>query len=198
MKLVWMMKFQNQTVEDWLTLQSDGTRTLKWYVDAASAVHPDFKSHTGGILTMGKGAITSTSQKQGLNTRSSTKAKIIAADDMAGPMVWTQILLEKQGYHLEDNILYQDNQSVMLLISNGHRSAGRWSQHLNIWLFFVMLDQKEKWHISIRFCSTDLMIGNYMTKSLHCWKFTQFQQEIMNLLIAARLIMWHCILLPNW
>ena len=50
---------------------------------------PDFKSHTSGVLTMGKGAIASTSQKQGLNPRCSTEAKIVAANDMAGPMVWT-------------------------------------------------------------------------------------------------------------
>ena len=54
MKLVSMMKFLKQTVEDQLTLQSDGTRTLKWHVNAAFAVHPDFKSHTSGILMMEK------------------------------------------------------------------------------------------------------------------------------------------------
>ena len=126
MKLVWMMKFLKQTVEDQLTLKSDGTRTLKWHVNTAFAVHPDFKSHTSGVLMMGKGTIASTSQKQGLNTRSSTEAKIVAANDMAGPMVWTQNFLEVQGYHLVDNSFYQDNQrSVILLESNGCRSAGR-------------------------------------------------------------------------
>ena len=75
---------------------------------------------------MGKGAIASTtSQKQGLNTRSSTEAKIATADDMVGPMVWTQNFLDVQGYHLEDIILYQDNQSAILIKSNGCRSAGR-------------------------------------------------------------------------
>ena len=197
MKLVWMMKFLKQTVKDQLFLQSDGTRTFKWHVNTAFAVHPDFKSHTSGVLIIGKGAIASTSQKQGLNTRSLTEAEFVAADDMAGPMVWTQNFLEVQGYHLEDNILYQDNQSAILLESNSHRSAGRWSQHLNIRLFFVM-DQKEKWHISIRIGPTDLVIGDYMTKPLHGQKFTQFWWEIMNLPIATQLIMWHCIHLPNW
>ena len=60
------------------------------------------------------------------------------------------------------------------------------------------MDQKEKGYISIRFCPTDLMIGNYMMKPLHGQKFTQFQQEIMNLLIAAQLIMWHCVHLLSW
>ena len=125
MKLVRMMKFLKQTVKDLLTLQSDGTRTLKWRVDAAFTVHPDFKSHTSGVLMMGKVTIASTSQKQRLNTRSSTEAEIVTANDIAGTMVWAQNFLEVQGYHLEDNILYQDSQSAILLKSNGHRSAGR-------------------------------------------------------------------------
>ena len=130
--------------------------------------------------------------------KSSTEAKFVAADDMAGPMVWTQNFFKAQGYHLKANILYQDNHSAILLESNGRRSAGRWSCcHLNIQLFFVM-DQKKKGHISIRFCPTDPMIGDYMTKPLYDWKFTQFQQEIINLPITTQLIMWHCIRLLSW
>jgi len=143
MKLVRMMKFLKQTQKDQLTLKSDGSCTLKWHVDAAFAIHPDYKSHTGGTLTMGKGAITSISRKQGLNTRHSIEAEVVAADEVVGPMIWTQLFLEAQGYHLEDNILYQDNKSAILLESNGCKSAGKHSRHLNICLFFIT-DQKEK------------------------------------------------------
>jgi hypothetical protein len=56
-------------------------------VDAAFAVHPDFKSHTGATMTMGDGAITSVSRKQKLNTRSSTAAEIVAVDDVIGSVL---------------------------------------------------------------------------------------------------------------
>ena len=187
-KLVRMMKFLQQTSQDKLTLESDGSKTVRWHVDAAFAVHPDFKSHTGGIMSMGKGAITSISRKQGMNTRSSTEAELVAADDIVGPMLWTRRFLEAQGYQLEDNILYQDNQSAILLESNGRRSAGKRSRHLNIRLFFVT-DQKEKGHISIKFCPTDQMTGDYMTKPLHGKKFQTFRQAIMNLPMPAQLFM---------
>ena len=45
---------------------------------------------------MGDGAITSLSRKQGMNTRSSTKAEVEAADDILSPMIWTQLFLETQ------------------------------------------------------------------------------------------------------
>ena len=40
-KLMRLMKFLQQTVEDKLTLRSDGSRVLKWGADASFAVHAD-------------------------------------------------------------------------------------------------------------------------------------------------------------
>jgi hypothetical protein len=142
-------------------------------------------------MTMGKGAVTSISRKQGLNTWSSTEAEVIAADELVGLMLWTRQFLEAQGYTIDDNILFQDHQSAILLESNGWKSAGKRSRHLNIHLFFVT-DQKEKGWMSIKFCPTERMTGDYMTKPLHGAKFTDFRQEIMNLPIAAQLVMWCC------
>ena len=80
---------------------------------------------------MGDGGITSLSRKQGMNTRSSTKAEVVATDEIISPMIWT-LFLEAQGYPVEENILYQDNKSAMLLETNRHKSAGKHSCHLNI------------------------------------------------------------------
>ena len=81
---------------------------------------------------MGDGAITSLSRKQGMNTRSSTEVEVVAADEIVSPMMWTQLFLKTQGYPVKENILYQDNQSTMLLETNRHKSAGKHSCHLNI------------------------------------------------------------------
>jgi hypothetical protein len=122
------MKFLKETIR--LTLRADGTGELKWHVDAAFA-------HTGAIMAMGKGAIMSISRKQGMKSRSSTKAELVAADDGAGTMVCTKLFLKAQGYPVTCNTLYQDNKSAILLEKNGRRSAIKRSRHLNIRLFFV-------------------------------------------------------------
>ena len=80
-KLVRMMKFLKQMVNNCLTLKADGSRTLKWYVDAAFAVHPDMRSHMGAVMTMGQGAAQHICHKQGMNTQSSTEAEVIAANE---------------------------------------------------------------------------------------------------------------------
>jgi len=83
------------------------------------------KSHTGATLTLGRGAANSDFTKQKLNTRSSTKAEFVGVDDEMSQVVWTRHFLEAQGYHVKDNIVYQDNQSARKLAKNGKRSSGK-------------------------------------------------------------------------
>ena len=130
------MKYINRTKAYSLTLSADDLHIVKWYVSALFAVHPDFWSHLGAVMTMGQGAVQSSSSKQKLNTRSSCKAELLGANDMATKILWTKLFLEEQGYRIERNVLYQDNKSTILLLKNGKRSAGRRSRALNIRYFF--------------------------------------------------------------
>ena len=56
-KLSRILKYLSGTRDLVLTLESDGIGTVKWWVDAAFAVHHDMKSHTGGMMSMGRGAL---------------------------------------------------------------------------------------------------------------------------------------------
>ena len=187
-KLVRMMKFLKQTSKDRLTLKADGSHNLYHYVDASFAVHPDFRSHTGAVTTLGRGAVMTGSNKQGLNTRSSTDAEHVGADERIGPAIWSKHFLEAQGYHINENEMFQDNESAVKLETNGMKSAGKRSRHLNIRLFFIT-DQHKQGNVSIRFCPTDHMIADYMTKPLHGAKFHQFRDMIMNLNPMAHYVM---------
>jgi hypothetical protein len=86
-------------------------------------------------MSMGKGAITSMSRKQNMNMRSSTEAELVAADDAAGPMLWTKQFLHTQGYPVAQNTMYEDSRSAILLETNGRESAVKRSRHLNIRMF---------------------------------------------------------------
>jgi hypothetical protein len=179
-QLIRLMKYLNGTRKLHLTLSIDNLRVIKWYVDASFAVHPDFRSHTGGIMTMGTGAIQSGSMKQKLNTRSSTEAEIVGVDDIAPKIFWTKLFIESQGYEIEKNILYQDNKSSILLEENGRKSAGKRSRAMNIRYFFIT-DQVEKGNVVIEHCPTETMVADFMTKSLQGNKFREFRKAILGM-----------------
>ena len=179
-KLVRLMDFLKTTKNDCLTLKADNSHHVIWSIDAAFAVHPDMKSHSGGIMTLGKGAIQSMSKKQKLNTRSSTESELIAVDDGMSQVLWTKYFLEAQGYKIHNHIIHQDNESTIKLEKNGPKSIGKRSRHINIRYFFIT-DQIDKGNVEIRYCPTDEMEGDYMTKPLQGTKFHKFRKFIMNL-----------------
>ena len=74
-----MMKYLHCTKDDNLVLSTGDLSIVEWYVDEAFAVHPDFKSCTGGIMKFkyGLGSIQNMSTKQKLNANSSTVAELI-------------------------------------------------------------------------------------------------------------------------
>ena len=59
----------------------DEINCIKWYVDAAFAVHLNFKSHTGATMMPDDEALISVSEKQKLNTEFFTIAESVDVDD---------------------------------------------------------------------------------------------------------------------
>ncbi len=179
-KLKKMMRFLKSTADDVLYLEADNMRSFKWHLDAAFAVHNDFKSHTGATMTMGKGVVQSVSTKQKINTKSSTESELVSFDDIISKCLWTKLFYGAQGYELDENLVYRDNQSTMKLELNGKASSGKRTRHFNIKYFFIT-DLISRGEISTKYCPTDYMIADYMTKPLLGRKFHQFRQAIMNL-----------------
>lgn len=70
------------------TLGSDSMGNVRTWVDASYAVHPDMKSHTGGVMSFGTGGLICKSSKQKLNTKSSTEAELVGASDYLPNLMW--------------------------------------------------------------------------------------------------------------
>lgn len=174
------MKYLNGTKELCTTLRADDTNIVKWYGDAAFAVHPNMRSHTGGTMTMGKGSIINISTKQKLNTKSSTEAELVGADDLASQILWTNYFLDAQEYDVKETVLYQDNKSTMLLLNNGKSSSTKHTRHLNIRYFFLC-DRIANKELKVEYCPTDDMLADYFSKPLQGIKFKKFRKAIMNL-----------------
>jgi len=97
-KLGWTMQYLQFTQHMPLTLEADELIEAKWWVDASFATHCDMRSHTGGIMSLGKGAIFASSKRQRINTKSSTEAQLVGINDASPQILWTRYFLEAQGY----------------------------------------------------------------------------------------------------
>jgi hypothetical protein len=175
LKLGRVIKYLRKSRDLVLTLRADNINIVKWWVDSAFPVHKDMRSHTGGVMSLGAGAVYSSSQKQKMNTKSLTEAKLVGANDVLPQVLWTQYFLEAQGYGTK-NILYQDNQSTMKLEQNGKASSGKRTRHINIRYFFIT-DRITKKEVPIQYCPTKQMVADYFTKPLQGALFYNFRDQ---------------------
>jgi hypothetical protein len=173
------MKYLRGTVNMPLTLEANGSSIVKWWVDASYGVHPDMRSHTGGVLSLGKGAVYATSTRQKVGTKSSTEAELVGVSDVLSQVIWTRYFLEAQGYKVKDSIVYQDNQSAMLMEKNGRASSGKRTRHINIRYFFVT-DRIANGELTIEYCPTKEMFADFFTKPLQGTPFRTFRDWLMN------------------
>lgn len=178
-KLNRMLKYLEDTIELELIIELEKGEELSihWYPDAAFAVHPDMKSHTGAVMIGGSGAINTISSKQKLNTRSSTEAELVAADDIAPQALWTMNFLAEQGYK-SNTTIHQDNTSAILLEKNGRESSSKRTRHINIRYYFIT-DCVDKQYFAISYCPTDDMVGDFPSKPLQGRKFKKFLRLMM-------------------
>ena len=181
-KLGRVLKYLRETIDLPLTLEATKGSLLsaQWWVDASYAPHDNMRSHTGATFSLGKGGIFNLSTIQKLVARSSTEAELIGVHDVLPLIIWTKYFLEAQGYKLKYNKVYQDNMSAMLLEKNGRGSSGKKTRHINLRYFFAKdrIDAKE---ISVEYCPTEDMWGDFFTKPLQGGTFKRMRQQIMNI-----------------
>ena len=72
-----------------LTFSLDKLTVVKTWVDASFAPHDDMRSHRGGVIMMGKGALYASSKRQKLTTKSSAEAELVGAGDFLPQTLWT-------------------------------------------------------------------------------------------------------------
>jgi hypothetical protein len=180
-KLEHLVEYFRATLDMPLILGGDNTGVLKWYVDASFAVHANMRGHTGGGLTMGRGYPIVCSTKQKLNTRSSTESELVGVDDMMPSILWARYFLKAQGYKVNDNVIFQDNKSTMLLERNGKASSSKRTKHINVRYFFIT-DRISKGEVRVEWCPTAEMVADFMTKPLQGGTFKRFRDLIMGAL----------------
>ncbi len=177
-KLKRVLSYMNGTIDDFRVIGADDLTKMVTYVDASYAVHEDMKSHTGGLVSFGTGAVMSKSSKQKLNTKSSTESELVGGSDYLPHPIWAKKFMEKQGHVLTENKFYQDNQSTIHFEKNGRRSCGPNSRHIDIRYFFIK-DRLELEDFDVVYCPTEQMLADFFTKPLQGNLFRRLREVVM-------------------
>ena len=143
------------------------------------------KGHTGSSFTMGHGMITSGSTKQKLVTRSSTECEVVGVHDVMPQLIWSNMFLKAQGVKVTDTVLYQDNQSAMLLEQNGRLSSTKRTKHMNI-RYFHIKDRIQNGELRVEYCPTGDMVADYFSKPVQGSLFKRMRDAIMNIAPSSK------------
>ena len=179
-KLIWKIKYLQLTQWLTLTLESDDVLILKWWVGASYDMHNYFRIQNGSTVSLGKGFPYSKSSKQKPNRKISTEDEIVGIDYINPKILWTRYFMEAQGYHKMDNIVNQDNQSIILLSRNRMDSSSKSTKHINIGYLFVT-DRIANEETSVEYFPIDDMLGGLFAKPTQGSLFRNFRKLILNL-----------------
>ena len=126
------------------------------------------------------GAEASKSRKHMINSRRYTELEIIGVDDHIYGVFWMLRFLGGQDLKVNNNIVYQDNQSAILMERNNKYSCGKKTRHIDMCYFFITnwIDQKEA---SVEYFPTEEMNGDQLTKPLQRTLLFQHRETIRNL-----------------
>jgi hypothetical protein len=176
-KLIRFIRYINATKHACLTLSATNPLNFTAFIDASYGVHPDAKSHSGLVLTLGSGSIFSRSVKQKINAKSSTEAELIAVSDQCSMVIHARNFLCAQGGSIAPVTVYQDNMSTLNLIKRGTSNSDH-TRHINIRTFWIS-DRVLSNELYFQHLPTADMIADILTKPLQGQQLMKLRARIL-------------------
>ena len=115
------------------------------------------------------------SKKQPIVALSSTEAEFIALTHATKELIWLRSLIGEIAWPLwHPTVLFCDNQSAIALTRDGVYRL--WSKHIDIRFHFIC-EMASRNLIDIRYCPTNEMIADMLTKALAHPKLSLFSMQ---------------------
>lgn len=153
------------------------TEQLIGYADANWAENrKDRKSNSGFIFKLFGATISWSCRKQTCVSLSSTEAEFIALSEACKELIWIHTLI--QDFCMKVNLpttIYEDNQGCLALIQNEGSSSR--SKHIDVRRCFAKDCHNRGW-TKYKYCPTDEMIADMMTKPLCKTKVMKYREMI--------------------
>ena len=169
-----IMRYIKATLNYGLLYQKDWPENLVGYSDADWGGDLDDRKSTSGYLFMMSGAATSwRSKKQSSIALSTAEAEYMALASAAQEAIWMrQLTTELRSKPVGATEIYEDNQSTICM-AKSPQFHGR-SKHIGIKYHFIR-EQVENGTVFLRYCRSESMIADMLTKGLHRDQFIRLR-----------------------
>ena len=152
---------------------------LRGFADASYNITTDARSHYGYIVTLGNCLVASKGGRIKTVVRSSTEAEISAVNELISDILWCRDILEDLGYPQQKINMYEDNKSCITMLQQEPRNFHTKSRHVRVkWAFFR--EEYEKQTVKLRYCPTEKMVADLLTKPLGGKAHTLHSDRIFN------------------
>ena len=135
-------------------------------MDAAYAVHPDGRSHSATVLTVGTAPVGYVSRKIKTIANSSTAAEGYTLGDGIPLVVWTRDLVKWLGYPQNGPAAVSQDNTAVIQMSTKHDSLFNRSKHMLIKFLFIR-DHVDRKVITLRYVRTTELTADLLTKALY-------------------------------
>lgn len=152
-------------------LRLSGYCDADWGGDTA-----DRKSNTGYLFLLGEASVSWASRKQSSVSLSSMEAEYIAVSEACKELVWLRRMLDEMGAEqCGPTVLFEDNRSCMEFVEM--ERVSRRSKHIDTRMFYTK-DMCEKGLVELRFCPSENMTADLLTKPLGPVKQKKFAEAM--------------------
>lgn len=172
-----VMRYLSGTRHARLRLSAGEEPVLKCYVDADwRGDKKDRKSTSGHLFILGSGPVAWSSKKQSTVAISSSEAEYVAAAYACQELLWLRQLLSDMGLQSTTaTTLYEDNQGCIGMIGSDKPSPR--TKHIDI-KYHMLRDLREQGIIDVKYCPTEAMWADMITKPLPKEKLRQLASAI--------------------
>lgn len=154
-----------------VNLQLEGFCDADWASDTA-----DRKSNSGFVFRLGSATVSWGSRKQSCVSASTMEAEYVALAEAAQETVWLRRLLAELNAEQKcSTVIWEDNKSCLDFASQ--EKQNRRSKHIDTKYHFTR-ELYNSGKISLKYCATDNMLADIMTKPLGAVKVRKFSEML--------------------
>ena len=160
-----------------LGISADNEFRVTCFADTSHGVHMNRKSHSGIIISHGRGAVLAKSMKQKIVCRSSTESELVSLSDATSLAAYELEFMMSLGFKLGHAQLYQDNTSTIRMAQNGKSYSDR-TKHIKLKYFFIK-QYLVSGEFQVTHCPTEIMTADILTKPLQGKLFSDMRDRLL-------------------